>query len=154
MKDRDAFSQTVLANVVQATEMAGLHYCEIKMMSQLFPDPVRISLYLDQPLEEGICQRQLRLIREFVEMTTGLEKIKQALYDHWDNNSDYWAVDVDVQTAEDAFALSTLIGLSIHDRDHWWGPHASQLRFSVAWDPEHGAGVFIRDGQVGEFGDL
>jgi hypothetical protein len=154
MVDLHEFSKTVLANVVHATKIADWDYCEINMMSQLFPDPVRISLYLDQPLEEGISDRQLRLIREFVDMTSGLDEIKQALYDHWDNNSDYWAVDVDVETPEDAFALSTLVGLSIQDRDHWWGPNASQLRFSVAWDPEHGAGVFIRDGQVGEFGDL
>jgi hypothetical protein len=154
MKDLQEFSRKVMANLVHTTQIAGLDYCEIKMMSRLFPDPVSIRLYLDQPLHEGISDRQLGLIGEFVEMTTGLEEIKQALYDHWDNNSDYWCVDVDVETPEDAFVLSTINGLLIESIDHWWGPNASQLRFSVAWDPEHGAGVFIRDGQVGEFGDL
>ena len=93
MKDLQEFSRTVMSNIVHSTQIAGLDYCEIEMMTRLFPDPVSIRLYLDQPLQEGISERQLGLIREFVEMTGGLEEIKQALYDHWDNNSDYWCVD-------------------------------------------------------------
>jgi hypothetical protein len=124
------------------------------MASRLFPHPVRIRLFLDQPLQEGISPRQLRLIRGFLEMETGLDQIKQALYDHWDNNSDFWAVDLELETPEDAYAHSTLSGLLINHEHHWWGPNASQLRYTVAWDPAHGAGVFIRDGKVDGFGDL
>ena len=153
MKNMSEFSQMVMENIVHSTRMGDIDYCEIEVMSGLCPEKVRICIYLDQPLDKGISDRQLHLINEFVEMKTGIDEIKQILYDHWDNNSDYWYVDVDIETPEDAYTLSTFKSLVINRIDHWWGPNASQLRFSVPWDPEHGAGVFIRDGKIGEFGD-
>ena len=147
------FSQTVLESIVHSTRIGDRDYCEIEMLARLFPERVSIRIYLDQPLAEGLSERQLRLIREFVAMESGLEEIKQALFDHWDNNSDYWSVDVDVAMPADAYARSKFVGLVISHEDHWWGPDASQLRFSVPWDPEHGAGVFIRAGKIAGFGD-
>lgn len=130
-------------------------YCDFPIHSPLLGADIRVSVFLDQPIKLGLSERQQRQIHGFVQMQGGLNLIKQALYDHWENNNDYWAVEVEVNDANHAYDLSKLSSLMIMSVDGTpWEPDECQLRFEVPWDPEHGAGVIIKNGRVTGFGDL
>jgi hypothetical protein len=149
-----------LANRIKRRVVSGegvfkSDYCEFDELSALFDQEVRIYMFLDQPFKLGVSNRQLKLLQEFLSLNEdSLDVVKNALLGHWDNGSDYWDCDIELQNGEDAYKRSQLGGLFIMQEDHCWGNEASQIRFNVPWDTEHGAGVFIRDGRINGFGDL
>ncbi len=89
-----------------------------------------------------------------MQLSGGLERIKEELFLHWENCADFASSDTDYVDSNATFFASEFLGLLIMHKEHCWDSDASQLRFKVPWDPEHGAGVFVRGGAVAEFGDV
>lgn len=137
------------------TETVGdITYASFQVWIPLFERKVEVDVCLDQPLSLGLSLRQTALLEQSSTLDDGLSKIEEALYSHWWNNSDYWVVDLEISSPREAMSHASLLRVAIDRETSPWGPDTYMLRFKVDWDPEHGAGVFVRNGVPAEFGDL
>ncbi len=91
---------------------------------------------------------QLEQIESFAKLHTGLDKIKRELYSQW-KTVDNWG-EFELANADRAFADAKLVYLLVPPRT-MFDEVVCLLRFSVKWDEEHGAAIFVRDGVIGEF---
>jgi hypothetical protein len=120
---------------------------ETRIFSPLFDQNVAVMIQHDKGRSD-VSDQQLHILQTFAKLSTGLEKIKQELYRHWET-VDNWG-DFNYSDAEETYSNAKLLYLLIPPREKW-GPDVSVLRFAVKWDVEHGAGIFIRRGVIEEF---
>lgn len=129
-------------------------YFDFEFHCKVLSCNTRASVRLDQPLVKGLSERQLRILVDATEMEAGVDSFKEAIYEHWLNNNDYWEFEIDIRSPSQAFEMSRLLRLAVRDKNSGWGESECQYRFYVPWDPEHGAGVVVSGGIVTGFGDL
>ena len=87
-------------------------HCEFSLFSALFSREIEVYIFLDQPFDLGISDRQISLLEAFFALDeSALNLVKARLFEHWDNGSDYWEFDIDVDGPEDAYQRSSDPGL-------------------------------------------
>jgi hypothetical protein len=109
----------------------------------------RVPLFVwFDPNHHTISERQLRCLDILLAVPpTRLHDIKEQLYARWGEYDHFYTDEIDFEydSAEAAFAASTLSGLFLYSPDFPEADYAV-LRFRVEWDPEHGAGVYFDRG--------
>ena len=101
-----------------------IHWCDVAIWSPLLGANVVATVYLDQPLTAGVSARQSALLKQFTEMKSGLDDIKNALFEHWGNHDLYWNI-LTLRNGDEAYDNSELVGLIVQDAEHEWGWSAS-----------------------------
>ena len=109
---------------------------------------VELDVYLD-PSCETISQRQLDLLNGLLAVSPErLGEIKAQLYARWGEYDHFYTDDIEFEydSPEAAFAASQISRVVLHSLST---PNADcpNLRFRVAWDPEHGASVLYDQDQ-------
>lgn len=123
---------------------------ETKFFAPLFDREIDLTVYYDDG-RNAISPRQLEAVNQFAAITEGIDLIAEQLYQQWWNNSD--SFEFECEDAQHALANAELQYLFINSEGYWGPARCSMLRYRPQWDEEHGAGVFVVNGQISRFGD-
>lgn len=133
-----------IANIVAAESGRDMsvRIVESAVFVPVLGQKVPVVVDLD-PERDTISARQVNILNRLLDVLPArLVEIKQQLFERWEEYDIFYTdeVDFDYESPEDAFAASEIRSVRLSRIGSENGTCA-ELRYRVAWDPEHGAQI-------------
>lgn len=135
-----------IADIDSAVTRRDEFHIDSSVRLPLLDSDVMVMIALE-PDHTTISDRQLACLSQLIAMgAERLNEVKEQLFDHFDQYDHFFDDDAEFnyESADQAFAASRLSFIYIDTHDSPWAPFP-KLQFSVDWDPEHGASVYLVD---------